>query len=169
MNDSQSDNVSETDDWLEAGSGVMPTRSSRVEDAEMDITPMIDITFLLLIFFLVCSTPDQKTAIELPKAKYGKGVGERNSVIITVSDEGIDNAPVYLGDGKIDSARLTDDPDEQGDLIVEAVEKGRQEENKENVVIKADRNVAYREVARVVKAVSRVEGAKIFLAVMESN
>lgn len=169
MNDSQSENLSETDDWLEAGGSVMPARSSRVEDAEMDITPMIDITFLLLIFFLVCSTPDQKTAIELPKAKYGKGVGERNSVIITVSDEGIDNAPVYLGDGKIDSARLTDDPDLQGDLIVEAVEKGRKEENKENVVIKADRNVAYREVARVVKAVSRVEGAKIFLAVMESN
>ncbi|TWU27254.1 ExbD/TolR family protein [Bythopirellula polymerisocia] len=157
----------ETDDWT-AG-GVMPARSSRVEDAEMDITPMIDITFLLLIFFLVCSTPDQKTAIELPKAKYGKGVGERNSVIFTVSDEGVDNAPIYLGDGKIDAARLSDDPDEQSDLIVEAVEKGRREENKENVLIKADRNVAYREVERVVKAASRVEGAKIYLAVMESN
>ena len=130
---------------------------------------MIDITFLLLIFFLVCSTPDQITAIELPKAKYGKGVGERESVIFTVSDEGIDSAPVYLGDGKIEEARLPDDPEEQADMIVEAVEKGRREENKENVVIKADRNVAYREVERVVKAVSRVEGSKIFLAVMESN
>lgn len=169
MNDAQTSNALEADDWRDAASGVMPRRTSRVDDAEMDITPMIDITFLLLIFFLVCSTPDQITAIELPKAKYGKGVGERNSVIITVSDEGIDNAPIFLADGKIDSARLTDDPDEQSDLIVEAVEKGRREENKENVLIKADRNVAYREVARVVKAVSRVEGAKIYLAVMESN
>ena len=162
-------NTLETDDWKDAGSGIMPRRSSQVEDAEMDITPMIDITFLLLIFFLVCSTPDQKSAIELPKAKYGKGVGERDSVIITVSDEGVENAPIYLADGKIDSARISDDPDEQSELIMKAVEKGRREENKENVLIKADRNVAYREVERVIKAVSRVEGAKIYLAVLESD
>lgn len=29
------------------------------EDDEMDITPMIDITFLLLIFFIVCSTMEK--------------------------------------------------------------------------------------------------------------
>ena len=29
-------------------------------DAEMDITPMIDVTFLMLIFFLVASTPDSR-------------------------------------------------------------------------------------------------------------
>ncbi len=169
MNEEQISNALDVEDWQDAAGGVMPRRASRGEDAEMDITPMIDITFLLLIFFLVCSTPDQMTAIELPKAKYGKGVGERESVIITVSDEGVDNAPVYLADGKLEEARITDDPDEQSDVIVEAVEKGRREENKENVLIKADRNVAYREVARIVKAVSRVEGAKIYLAVMESN
>mgnify|MGYP003325625382 CR=1 FL=1 len=28
----------------------------KLEDAEMDITPMIDVTFLLLIFFMVTST-----------------------------------------------------------------------------------------------------------------
>ena len=138
------------------------------EDAEMDITPMIDITFLLLIFFLVCSTPDQQTAIELPKARHGKGVGERNSVMITISDEGIDSAPIYLADGKVGES-LPEDPDTQKEMIREAVEKGRQDENKENVLIKADRNVAYRDVAKVVKAVSRVEGAKIHLAVLEAD
>ena len=96
----------QTDNWLDAADGVLPRRSVRAEDAEMDITPMIDITFLLLIFFLVCSIPDQTTAIELPTAKYGKGVGERTSVIITLSDEGIDSAPIYLADGKIEAARL---------------------------------------------------------------
>jgi len=139
------------------------------EDPEMDITPMIDITFLLLIFFLVCSTPDQQTAIEMAKAKHGKGVGERNSVIITISSEGIDTAPVYLADGKIESARLPDDMPEQNDLIREAVNVGRLEELKENVLIKADKNVAHRDVARVIKAVSQVEGSKIYLAVMESD
>ena len=139
------------------------------EEPKMDITPMIDITFLLLIFFLVCSTPDQKSAIELPSAKHGKGVGQRNSVIITLSDEGVDSAPVYLADGKIETERLVDDLEQQRALIQAAVEKGRREEGKEDVLIKADRNVASREVARVIRAVSAVEGSKIHLAVIESD
>ncbi len=139
------------------------------EDVEMDITPMIDITFLLLIFFLVCSTPDQQSAIELPSARHGKGVGEKDSVIITLSDEGVDSAPVYLADGKVESGRLPEDPDQQKEMIRLAVEEGRREEGKEDVLIKADRNVASRDVAQVIKAVSAVEGTKIHLAVLESD
>lgn len=140
---------------------------SKLDDAEMDITPMIDITFLLLIFFLVCSTPDQDTAIEMAKARHGRGVGERNSVIITVSDEGVDSAPVYLANGMVGDP-LPTDPELQKQKIAEAVEKGRSEQ-KENVIIKADRNVAFREVSKVIKSVSQVEGAKIFLAVLEAD
>lgn len=143
-------------------------RGRATEDFEMDITPMIDITFLLLIFFLVCSTPDESTSIELAKARYGKGISERDSIIITISDETSDPAPVYLADGRSGDP-LTDNLDEQSELIAEAVELARREQDKENVIIKADRNVAHREVARVIKAVSRVPGAKIFLAVLEAD
>ncbi len=142
-------------------------RRDRGEDIEMDITPMIDITFLLLIFFIVCSTPDQKSSFELAQARHGKGVSERNSIFITVSAESADPAPVYLADG-INGESLTNDPDEQAELIREAVKKGRRD-LRDNVLIKADRNVAYREVARVIKAVSGVEGAKIHLAVLEAE
>jgi len=142
-------------------------RRDRGDDVEMDITPMIDITFLLLIFFIVCSTPDQKSAFELAEARHGKGVTEQSSIFITISAESSDPAPVYLADG-ISGESLTKDPDEQKELIREAVEKGRRD-LRENVLIKADRNVAYREVARVIKAVSSVEGAKIHLAVLESD
>jgi biopolymer transport protein ExbD len=144
-------------------------RKAQTPDSEMDITPMIDVTFLLLIFFLVCSTADQQSSVELPKAKFGIGVGKEKSVIITVGGEGLESAPVYLGDGKLESARLTDEPEEQARLIAEAVTKGLLQENKEGVLIKADRNVAYREVNRVVKSVSQVEGARIYLAVLESE
>ena len=144
-------------------------KSNRREDSfDMDITPMIDITFLLLIFFLVCSTPDQQTAIELPRARYGKGVGERDSVMITIGDGGVDSAPVYLADGKIEEDRLTDDLNQQTELIRKAIEKGKRD-NKENVLIKADRNVAHREVSRVIKTASKVEGMQIHLAVLESD
>lgn len=142
-------------------------KRDRGEDVEMDITPMIDITFLLLIFFIVCSTPDQNSTFELAEARYGRGVSERESIFITISAESADPAPVYLADG-LGGDPLPDDPDEQKEFIREAVEKGRLE-LKENVLIKADKNVAHRDVARVVKAVSLVEGAKIHLAVLESE
>jgi len=162
--------MSHLDSTFDEGSDALVVRKRNLrEDVEMDITPMIDITFLLLIFFLVCSTPDQQSAIELPSARHGKGVGEKDSVIITLSDEGVDSAPVYLADGKIQSARLSDEPEQQKELIRLAIEKGRREEGKENVLIKADRNVASRDVARVIKAVSAVEGTKIHLAVLEAD
>jgi len=142
-------------------------RRNRDNDVEMDITPMIDITFLLLIFFIVCSTADQQATFELAEARHGKGVSERNSVFITISAESADPAPVYLADG-VGGERLPNDFDQQKALIREAVEKGRLE-LKENVLIKADRNVAHRDVSRVIKAVSAVEGAKIHLAVLEAD
>jgi biopolymer transport protein ExbD len=150
------------------GESPIALRGRATEDFEMDITPMIDITFLLLIFFLVCSTPAENTSVDLAKARHGKGVSERNSTIITISDEASDPAPVYLADGKTGDP-LTNDLDEQSELIAEAVRTDREEHDKENVLIKADRNVAHREVSRVIKAVSRMEGAKIFLAVLESD
>ena len=142
-------------------------RRNRDDDTDMDITPMIDITFLLLIFFLVCSTRDSSSSLELAKARHGRGVGIDDSVIITVSAESADPAPVYLADGIVGES-LTNDLDEQAALIQEAVRKGRVNQ-KESVIIKADRNVAYRDVARVIKAVSRVEGAKIHLGVLEAD
>jgi biopolymer transport protein ExbD len=154
----------------------LPDRS-RMEDNDfdMDITPMIDITFLLLIFFLVCSTHDAKTSIDLPKARYGKGVGERNSVMITIGDEitfdenGDEHVPVYLAESKIEKQRLPDRHDRQAELIRKAIENGKREETKQNVVIKADRDVAHREVSRVIKVASEVEGMQIHLAVMEED
>lgn len=90
---------------------VRPPRPKRdEEDLDMDITPMIDITFLLLIFFLVSSRPDQTTAIQLPKAQYGDAVSQRFSTVISVGEGGIDQAPVYRGDGKFKENLLSSDP-----------------------------------------------------------
>ena len=68
-------------------------------DTELDITPMIDVTFLLLIFFLVASTPNAQTAVELAPARHGDGVSEQSSVIVTIArNESGDyaTADVYL-------------------------------------------------------------------------
>jgi biopolymer transport protein ExbD len=155
-------------DWDAEDEAPLVRSRERTEDADMDITPMIDITFLLLIFFVVCSIADRQTSIELAKATHGKGVTERDSIIITVAGGGIDAAPVYLSDG-VAGAPLAGDWDAQRDLIESAVSQAQSDAQKENVLIKADRHVAHRDVARVIKAASRVEGMKIHLAVLEDE
>lgn len=47
----------------------MPTR----EDAEVDMAPMIDLVFLLLIFFMVASVVTvKKVDVEIPTSKHAK-------------------------------------------------------------------------------------------------
>ncbi len=134
----------------------------------MDITPMIDITFLLLIFFLVSSRPDQTTAIHLPKAHHGDAVSQRFSTVISVGEGGLDQAPVFRGDGKFPEMLLSPDPQTRGEEIAQYIQGGVAE-GKTDVVIKADRGVACRDIDGVLKAISKADGIKIYLGVLESH
>ena len=144
---------------------VLPRKPVK-DSAEMDITPMIDITFLLLIFFLVCSTMDQQSAVELPPARHGSGVDEKSSVIITVEPRGAGRpAAVYLGDGTVGTP-LDDDHTAQEKAIYDEVEEGLMA-GKPNVLIKAAMGVKHGEVSRVAAAAASVEGIRLHMAVFE--
>jgi biopolymer transport protein ExbD len=143
-------------------------RKSRMDEINMDITPMIDMTFLLLIFFLVSSTPDQQTAIDLPPAQHGVGVSQLESVVFTIAEGGVDAAPVYAADGRIPGTELPDEPEARRNRVRELVEEGFRDD-KTSVVIKGDKNVAHRDVAQLVKAASQVNGVKIHLAVLDAE
>lgn len=139
------------------------------EDTEMDITPMIDCTFLLLIFFTVTSTPDAQTALNLAPAKYGVGVSQRDSIIISIADNGESQpASVYLADGKVGEP-LSGTPADQEAAIRKAVEEGLAE-GKKDILIKAEQGVLHRDVSRVAAAAGGVsDTVKLNLAVMESK
>lgn len=49
-------------------------RSRALPDTEIDITPMIDVTFQLLIFFMVTSTMQGNPPADLPPAKSGGSI-----------------------------------------------------------------------------------------------
>jgi biopolymer transport protein ExbD len=136
-------------------------------DDEMDITPMIDMTFLLLIYFLVATVPDIRTTIDLPVARHGGAVSQREATIITIGQSGKERASVYLADGVVAGALVLGQPAAQRERIAEHVRRGVQEGNRMDVVIKADRGVPHREVARVMQAVSMVDGVQLHLAVLE--
>ena len=145
----------------------LPSRR-RTDDVDLDITPMIDMVFLLLIFFLVSSTPDQKTAIELPEARHGVSATLADSVIFTLAEGGLGAAPAFAADGRIPGTELPEESQARSSRVRELVEQGFRE-NKDTVVIKADKNVAHRDVAQLIKAASQVAGVNLRLAVLDTD
>ena len=141
----------------------LPFVSMKRESAEMDITPMIDVVFLLLIFFVVCSTIGRTTAVQLPKAKIGVAVNPKTATVLTL--HGFENdAIVTLGEGA-DVQPLAADRETQREEIIQAVERGLQQ-GKHNVVIKADRRLYHGEVHRVESAAA-VPGITLNIVVAE--
>ncbi|MFN3190358.1 MAG: ExbD/TolR family protein [Aureliella sp.] len=135
-------------------------------DDEMDITPMIDITFLLLIFFLVSSKMNAEQAVDLPKARHGGVVAGKESVIILMKRGTGDEAEVL----KADATPFSADIEQQNAEIAEYVQQGI-DAGKKHVVIKAAGNVRHGEIGRVSEAISESmeEGELINIAVMEQS
>lgn len=71
------------------------------DDLEVDMSPMIDMVFLLLIFFIVASQViDEKPKVDIPYAAYSK-VPENTTgrLMITVTKEG----KFYIGQAELKS------------------------------------------------------------------
>jgi biopolymer transport protein ExbD len=137
----------------------------------MDITPMIDCTFLLLIFFLVASRMDATVALNLPLAKHGGAVVIQQSVVLTVLKGNGELAAVYEGDTP-DPAKAIEGGTaaDQETAVTAYVERelARSSELK-YVLIKAEADVKHRDVARVAKAASQAEIQQLYIGVWEKK
>lgn len=140
-----------------------------VDDTEMDITPMIDITFLLLIFFLVASVPDPQVAVDLPRAVMGGKVDPQVSSVITiaVNPANADDALVFLADGRRPEAQVLG-KNAQKEAIPLALNNAIAA-GKPFVIIKAEKDVRNGEVNRIMDIVATVVGIQPYLAVFEDD
>lgn len=122
------------------------------EDDEMDITPMIDITFLLLIFFIVCSTMDPTKIGGIPEAENGLAVSAKNSAVIFIQPGSGDNVVLSTPDG----TQFSSDEDTQATEIIEYI-TGELEKSlgasKQFVMLFGDANVKVGQVTRIQKII----------------
>ena len=140
-------------------------RRPLVDEARVDITAMIDLVFMMNIFFLVTTVTAALAEVNLPAARHCAPADRDNSVIITLlaaSDRG--PAIVSVEDSKAD---LTD-IDAQERAIREAVEVGVRA-NRNIVLLKAEKGVRLRDVSRVGAVAVSVPGTELRLAVIEKE
>jgi biopolymer transport protein ExbD len=80
---------------IEAPARARPRRRLRVlEDSVLDMTPMIDVTFQMLIFFMFTNQLANPVPIAAPEAVYGKGVLSDGKQVVLIDQEG----RYYLGE-----------------------------------------------------------------------
>lgn len=137
-------------------------RRRQRDSVEMDITPMIDIVFLLLIFFLVCSTMGKNSIVQLPKATYGTAVNPKTATILTIAGIESDSV-VYIGEGTPEQ-ELSVNEEVQREEIVKAVEDGLRQ-GKTDVVIRADKKLHHGEVMRIETIAASVPGVTLYVVV----
>ena len=132
------------------------SKDKRTNDAEMDITPLIDIVFLLLIFFLVSSKMDESAAVKLPPARHGIDVAQENAIIVLIKEDDGGGIVVLRRDGSAFSNDLAQQETEIGDYI-EAGLAGTDpfDAPKDTIIVKAQGKVKEGEVARVAEAIGK--------------
>ena len=146
------------------GGDLLVARRPLEDDAEFDITAMIDLVFMMNIYFLVSFLTAAMGEIALPNARHVSALDPDTSVRITVlgSLDG-ESVSVYLGNGQ--EGEEIKDPEQQEIKVREYAEQALAE-GKPNVLIKAEHKVQEGHVFRIATAAS-IEGMTIHAGVTE--
>jgi biopolymer transport protein ExbD len=103
-----------------------PSAASQQDGSQIDLTPMLDVVFIMLIFFIVTSSFVKEPGIEIfkPQASTTEAC-ERGTIIFAVDDRG----DIYYNKNKV--------PLERALRVAEAAKK---EAPQANVVVQVDRD-----------------------------
>jgi len=124
----------------------MNLRPVRKHDLELNITPLIDVVFLLLIFFMVSTTFDRNSQIDitLPKASEEHSDQQPDTVNVAVDARG----RVFVNGQPLVNAQLQ--------TIREALQNAASGLDDPPVIISADQQASYQSVVRIMDAARRV-------------
>jgi len=131
----------------------MARRHARLEDAEINITPMLDIVFIMLIFFIVTTSFTKETGVVIDKPLAEQAVELNNGTILI----GIkSNNDIWMSKRPIELREVR-----------QMVERARGENPEGSVVIVADRGSSIGTVTQVMDQVrlAGVEGVAISAAI----
>jgi biopolymer transport protein ExbD len=114
------------------------------EDAAIDMTPMLDIVFIMLIFFIVTTSFVKEAGIEVlkPEASQAESKPKANIFIAVTS-----NGDIWMDKRQVDI-----------DLVQSNIEKMLAEQQTDTVIIQADEEAKH---GKVVKVMDQVKAAGI--------
>ncbi len=117
---------------------------------KIDMTPMVDVAFLLLIFFMTTTTfkPPERVSVALPGSKSEIHVPETNTIILTINKQG----EIFISDENLSQTQQVAKED-----LSKAIMTWRAKSPAAVVVLKGDRDVDYGAVADVMNALAETK------------
>ncbi len=125
----------------------MNFRSERKELPDLNLTPLIDVVFLLLIFFMVSTTFDKESRIkiELPQAATQDEKEKKDLVLdVTIDVSG----RFYVNQNEVINTEI--------ETLKRAMEKAVKDRRDVPVIISADANSPHHAVIEVMDAASQL-------------
>ena len=124
------------------------------DEPEINLTPLIDVVFLLLIFFMVSTTFEHQSRIqiELPEATAEPASTEDESLEIVIDSQG----RYFIGDSQVVNSELKTLKTAIGKALGRTIELP--------VIIRADANTPHQAVVRALDATSQLGLTRISLA-----
>ncbi|NNJ26937.1 ExbD/TolR family protein [Alienimonas chondri] len=148
----------------------LPPPKEKRKELDFDITPMIDVVFLLLIFFMVSSTMQEPSKSDAPPAVHGQGIDAGGTIKVTL-------LPEVGGEYEVELPRVTTDAEGrmvetfevfkleeaiENDLVSEAVASVKQAlPDKKEVVLLADRDATAEQTFPILRQIGEVEGVSV--------
>jgi len=126
------------------------------KSAHFDLTPLIDVVFLLLIFFMLTTTflnLESRIKVNLPTGDFAAAEPSEN-ITITITE----NNTIYFNGRLIDPLKIT-----------ENVATELKEDPERLVVLEADKNVLHGKVVRVMDLIKKGGADKIAIATKPSE
>ena len=135
----------------------MNLRPQRHDDVDLNITPLIDVVFLLLIFFMVSTTFERESEINitLPEASEEYTDNQLDKVEIFIDAEG----RLYVNEQALVNSQLG--------TIRDAIRSELFDLEDPQIIISADAKATHELVIRIMDAARQLELVKITFATQE--
>ncbi len=140
-------------------------KSNAGEKGQIDMTPMVDVVFQLLTFFLLAVKRDSAEPLDVPITTRSTAVLESQSTFITMkpAPKGGADPIVVIGESrKGDGEQVTLAKLEE--WVRKGVSGGRP-----NIVVKAERYCRHGDVLKICRVVASVEGALLYVGVQSKE
>ncbi len=129
------------------------------ETVEVNLTPLIDVVFLLLIFFMVTTTFDRhaKLKVSLPESSAKITQQQSDPLVLSIDAKG----NYFINDRQVVNQSL--------DTLKQALQKVIGDNSEMALVLRADANTPHKAVVRAMDAASQLGLTKLSIATVEAK
>lgn len=134
-------------------------RTKRDKELDINITPLIDVVFLLLIFFMVSTTFQRESEITIELPESSGDIAETNKKVIEIS---IDNQGRYF----VNQRRIKDTNIK---TLKQAISVTRGDAKEAKLIISADKMTTHQSVVRAMDAARQLGLVNLTFATKQTN